>query len=210
MGFSPPLSERSWDSTYGPKQEKAAASIGSGNARLRLSPAQSLRPDPMRRFKVASPAIVSLEDEIAHLRGLDLTVLRSRWQSVTGREAPSHLSRQLLFSMIAYRIQAEALGDLDAVTLRLLKKIGSTHSDHEHMALTAAFEQRRRMLSPGTVLTREWNGQTYRVMVVSEGFAWDGRTYDSLSKIASAITGTQWNGPRFFGLRDRTPAEVAS
>ena len=164
----------------------------------------------MRRSKVASPAIVSLEDEIAHLRGLDLKVLRSRWQSVTGREAPSHLSRQLLFSMIAYRIQAEALGDLDAVTLRLLKKIGSTHSDHEHMALTAAFEQRRRMLSPGTVLTREWNGQTYRVMVVSEGFAWAGRTYDSLSKIASAITGTQWNGPRFFGLRDRTPAEVAS
>ena len=164
----------------------------------------------MRRFKVASPAIVSLEDEIAHLRGLDLKVLRSRWQSVTGRKAPSHLSRQLLFSMIAYRIQAEALGDLDAVTLRLLKKIGSNHSDHEHMALTEAFDLRRRMLSPGTVLTREWNGQTYRVMVVSEGFAWDGRTYDSLSKIASAITGTRWNGPRFLGLRDRTPAEVAS
>ena len=78
--------------------------------------------------KVARPAMASLEDEIAHLRGLDLKVLRSRWQSVTGREAPSHLSRQLLFSMIAYRIQAEALGDLDAVTLRLLKKIGSNHS----------------------------------------------------------------------------------
>ena len=96
----------------------------------------------MRRSKVASPAIVSLEDEIAQLRGLDLKVLRSRWQSVTGREAPSHLSRQLLFSMIAYRIQAEALGDLDAVTLRLLKKIGSNHCDHEHMALTEAFDQR--------------------------------------------------------------------
>ena len=164
----------------------------------------------MRRSKVASPELVSLEDEIAHLRGLELKVLRSRWQSVTGREAPSHLSRQLLFSMIAYRIQAEALGDLDAVTLRLLKKIGSNHCDREHMALTEAFDQRRRMLSPGTVLTREWNGQTYRVMVVSEGFAWDGRTYDSLSKIASAITGTPWNGPRFFGLRDRIPAEVAS
>ena len=162
------------------------------------------------RSKVRGQTEASLEDEIAHLRGLDLKVLRSRWQSVTGREAPSHLSRQLLFSMIAYRIQAEALGDLDAVTLRLLKKIGSSHSDHEHMALTEAFDQRRRMLSPGTVLTREWNGQTYRVMVVSEGFAWNGRTYDSLSKIASAITGTQWNGPRFFGLRDRTPAEVAS
>ena len=112
----------------------------------------------MRRCKVASPALVSLEDEIAHLRGLDLKVLRSRWQSVTGREAPSHLSRQLLFSMIAYRIQAEALGDLDAVTLRLLKKIGSNHSDHEHMALTEAFDQRRRMLSPGRPDARmEWS-----------------------------------------------------
>ena len=162
------------------------------------------------RSKVRGQTEASLEDEIAHLRGLDIKVLRSRWQSVTGREAPSHLSRQLLFSMIAYRIQAEALGDIDAVTLRLLKKIGSNHSDREQMALTETFDQRRRMLSPGTVLTREWNGQTYRVMVVSEGFAWDGRTYDSLSKIASAITGTQWNGPRFFGLRDRTPVEVAS
>ena len=160
------------------------------------------------RSNVRGQTEASLEDEIAHLRGLELKVLRSRWQSVTGREAPSHLSRQLLFSMIAYRIQAEALGDLDPVTLRLLKKIGSNHSDHG--ALTEAFDQRRRMLSPGTVLTREWNGQTYRVMVVSEGFAWDGRTYDSLSKIASAITGTRWNGPRFFGLRDRMPAEVAS
>jgi len=162
----------------------------------------------MRRSKVASSAIASLEDEIAHLRGLELKVLRSRWQSVTGREAPSHLSRQLLFSMIAYRIQAEALGDLDAVTLRLLKKIGLKHSDREHMALTEAFDQRRRMLSPGTVLTREWNGQTYRVMVVSEGFAWDGRSYDSLSTIAFAITGTKWSGPRFFGLRDTKSAEV--
>ena len=128
-GFSPLLSERSWDSICVRKPQKAAASIGSGNAGYGCPPAQSLRPDPMRRpLKVASPAMVSLEDEIAHLRGLDLKVLRSRWQSVTGREAPSHLSRQLLFSMIAYRIQAEALGDLDAVTLRLLKKIGSNHS----------------------------------------------------------------------------------
>ena len=101
------------------------------------------------RSKVRGQTEASLEDEIAHLRGLDLKVLRSRWQSVTGREAPSHLSRQLLFSMIAYRIQAEALGDLDAVTLRLLKKIGLNHCDHEHMALTEAFDQRRRSYRPG-------------------------------------------------------------
>jgi hypothetical protein len=55
---------------------------------------------------------------------------------------------------------------------------------------------------------REWNGHAHRVMVVDQGFAWSGKTYDSLSKVAFAITGTKWNGPRFFGLRDRLPPEV--
>ena len=69
--------------------------------------------------------------------------------------------------------------------------------------LTADFHQRRAELRPGTILTREWNGHTHRVMVVDAGFAWMGKTYDSLSKVAFAITGTKWNGPRFFGLRDK-------
>ena len=58
-------------------------------------------------------------------------------------------------------------------------------------------------LTPGTVLVREWDRQSQRVMVMSDGFAWNGRTYDSLSKVAFAITGTNWNGPRFFGLRNK-------
>lgn len=146
---------------------------------------------------------ISLEQEIAHLRDLELKGLRARWRSVTGREAPPHLSRQLLFAMLAYRIQAEALGDLDPETLRLLQKIGASGSDDDVGALTDAFEQRRRSLLPGTILTREFNGETHRVMVVKNGFAWNGRTYSSLSTIAHAITGTKWNGPRFFALRDR-------
>ena len=121
---------------------------------------------------------------------------------------PPHLSRHLLFAMVAYRIQAEALGDLDADTVRLLKKVGSARSGPEVSPITDAFDQRRRELLPGTILTREWNGHNHRVMVVAEGFAWEGQTYESLSKIAYAITGTRWNGPRFFGLRDRKPAEV--
>jgi hypothetical protein len=58
-------------------------------------------------------------------------------------------------------------------------------------------------LTKGTVLVREWDRQSHRVMVLADGFAWNGQTYDSLSKVALAITGTKWNGPRFFGLRDR-------
>ena len=63
---------------------------------------------------------------------------------------------------------------------------------------------------PGTILAREWNGRMHRVAVLSEGFAWNGKTYPSLSKIALGITGTRWNGPRFFGLRDKPVREVSS
>src|SRR5262249_7796294 len=73
---------------------------------------------------------------------------------------------------------------------------------------TSDFDRRRADLRPGTVLMRAWKGCSHRVKVVDEGFAWNGKTYDSLSKIACAITGTKWNGPRFFGLRDKVTAEV--
>jgi hypothetical protein len=150
----------------------------------------------------------TLDEEIARLRGLAFNGLWARWQSMTGRQAPPHLPRHLVFAMIAYRLQADAWGDLDAATFRLLKRVGKSRSDAEVAPLTAAFDQQRHELLPGTVLTREWNGHIHRVMVTEGGFAWDGNTYDSLSKIACAITGTKWNGPRFFGLRDKRPPEV--
>jgi hypothetical protein len=116
---------------------------------------------------------------------------------VFGGNAPPYLPRHLLFAIIAYRLQAEVFGDLDAETLKLFKKIDLAPSRTEAVPLTEALEQRRRVLSPGTILMRDWNGQTHRVMVVGQGFAWEGTTYDSLSKIAQAITGSKWNGPRF-------------
>ncbi len=59
-------------------------------------------------------------------------------------------------------------------------------------------------LRPGTVFGREWNGRMHRVAVLADGFAWNGKTYPSLSKVAFEITGTRWNGPKFFGLRDKS------
>ena len=112
--------------------------------------------------------------------------------------------------MLAYRLQAEVVGDLDAETVRFLERIELTPSKQAAVPIAQAFEQRTRNLLPGTVLTREWGGQHHRVMVLEGGFAWQGRTYSSLSEIATAITGTKWNGPRFFGLRDRKQAEAAS
>jgi hypothetical protein len=145
----------------------------------------------------------SVEDEIAHLRGLDLKGLRSRWHSVFQRQAPAHLTRHLLFAVIAYRIQADHLGDLDHKTRQVLDRTFSNGTGAAMSARLASLDQKRTELSPGTVLVREWDRQPQRVVVMADGFAWNGQTYDSLSKVAFAITGTRWNGPRFFGLRDR-------
>lgn len=152
----------------------------------------------------------SLNNEIAHLRDLDLKGLRTRWRGVFQGPPPEHLPRHLLIGMLAYRMQAQSYGDLGSATVRLLKQIGSGGAQVDAVGLTAEHEQRRASIKPGTILVREWNGQPYRVMVVDAGFAWSGKTYDSLSKIAFAITGTKWNGPRFFGLRDKPTSEAKS
>jgi hypothetical protein len=145
----------------------------------------------------------SIGDEIAHLRGLDLKGLRSGWQSVFQRPAPDHLPRHLLFAIIAYRIQADRFGDLEHETRQVLDRTDSNEIDSAVSARLVSFDQKRTELTPGTVLVREWDRRSQRVMVMADGFAWKGQTYDSLSKVAFAITGTKWNGPRFFGLRDK-------
>ena len=149
------------------------------------------------------PTKTSIDDEIAHLRGLDLKGLRSRWQSVLQRPAPAHLTRHLLFAVIAYRLQADRFGDVDHATLQVLDRTVAKEEGPAMSARLASFDQKRTEFIPGTVLVREWDRQSQRVMVMADGFAWNGQTYDSLSKVAFAITGTKWNGPRFFGLRDK-------
>ena len=126
------------------------------------------------------------------------------------QQPPYHLPRHLLFAVLAYRLQADELGDLGPATGRLLRQIATGGGTLEASRLTEQFGCRRTELKPGTILMREWNAQTHRVMVVDEGFAWNGETYDSLSKVAFAITGTNWNGPRFFGLRDKISPEAKS
>jgi hypothetical protein len=145
----------------------------------------------------------SIGDEIAHLRGLDIKGLRSRWQSVFQRAAPDHLPRHLLFAIITYRIQADRFGDLDHETRQVLDRGDARNTEVTMSACLVNFDQKRTELTSGTVLVREWDRRSQRVMVMADGFAWNGQTYDSLSKVAFAITGTKWNGPRFFGLRDK-------
>jgi hypothetical protein len=81
--------------------------------------------------------------------------------------------------------------------MQVLDRTDPKESGAAMSARLVRFDQRRTELTPGTVLTREWDRRSQRVMVMADGFAWNGQTYDSLSKVAFAITGTKWNGPRF-------------
>jgi hypothetical protein len=161
-------------------------------ARVRIGPASSDRK--------------TLDVELARLRELDVGALRARWHTLFKQKPPAHLPRHLLYRIVAYRLQADHLGDLDAESKRLLDR-----TESPELMGQRAVDQGRRVaeIKPGTVLGREWNGQMQRVAVVADGFAWNGKTYPSLSKAAFAITGTRWNGPKFFGLRDKPAKDAA-
>jgi hypothetical protein len=160
----------------------------------------------MPRVKIgpALPDRKTLDVEIARLRDLDGGALRARWQTVFRRQPPAHLPRHLLFRTLAYRLQADHLGDLDSESQHLLDDTATPEA-----AGKRAVDGHRTTIdvTPGTILAREWKGHMHRVAVLAEGFAWNGKTYPSLSKIAFAITGTRWSGPRFFGLRERQTKE---
>jgi hypothetical protein len=145
----------------------------------------------------------ALREAVAVLAALDLTGLRLQWRNVFGGSAPAHLPKLLLSRILAYRVQADAIGDLPDALLRTLAGFGPRESGGGSQTGTAGSPwttQPQRRIKPGSVLVREWDGRLHRVMVLEEGFAWEGKTYRSLSKVAGAITGGHWNGPRFFGL----------
>lgn len=126
-------------------------------------------------------------DEIRALTRLDLEGLRAAWRLRYGAP-PTLRSPELLRRMLAWRIQVAAFGGLDADIRRRLK---------QGCPLKPAMPAP----SPGTKLSREWQGAVHEVSVLPDGFSYNGQQFSSLSQIARAITGARWNGPRFFGLR---------
>ena len=138
-----------------------------------------------------------LAAELAQLEELDLGQLRTQYRNRSGRLAPARISRGLLLRILAYRVQAERFGDLRPDTRRMLDRLGQKRADDEHAAPSIDVVGQ---LKPGTMLMREWQGRIEHVMVLGTGFAWQGQSYASLSATALAITGTRWNGYRFFGL----------
>lgn len=125
--------------------------------------------------------------EVRALEALDLRGLRDEWRRRYG-EPPTMRSKELLARLLAWRIQEDALGGLDAATVRLLRA--------ERRAPPVP------VLTPGTRLSREWQGRRHEVDVLESGFRYAGADYRSLSQVARVITGTRWNGLRFFGLRE--------
>jgi hypothetical protein len=120
---------------------------------------------------------------------LNRTVLIEQWRRLYGCLPPKYLSLQLIQSVLAWEEQARVMGGLPAKMLRTL---------HNASGLQTA--KRITTLNTGAVLVREWNGRTYQVSVLEEGFRMDGKDYTSLTAIARKITGAKWSGPRFFGL----------
>jgi len=133
----------------------------------------------------------AIEAEVDQVRSLGIGALRQRWRLMSGAPPPKGLTKDIIARMIADRIQREAFGGLDRETVRLLDRLARGRKP----------DGLNRCLKAGTVLVREYQGERHTVTVVPGGFSWQDSTYLSLSAIARAITGTPWNGPRFFGLR---------
>ena len=116
------------------------------------------------------------------------------WEAAFGSPPPPYLSVAFMRKALAYDALCRMRGGLPSGTRRALRRIADGQ---------AVRESTKQIARPGAHLVREWNGRTYQVEVLADGYRMDGRTFRSLSAIARQITGTTWSGPRFFGLADR-------
>jgi hypothetical protein len=145
------------------------------------------------------PVDPAVEAELDRLTAMPIAGLRVRYREVFRSDPPKAFGPDLLRRSIAHRIQEKAYGSLCRSTQRLLDQMMKACAAKPNGKIVPP-----RRIKPGSVLVREWKGKSHRVMVLAKGFAYDSETYSNLSEIAVLITGTRWNGPRFFGLRSKT------
>ena len=149
---------------------------------------------------MARPTI-DIAAELARLVDLTIFELRGEWRRLHRASPPMRLSRDLLVRGITYKLQERALGGLSKSVLRKLEQ-----TDAAPTGQRSARSHKTISPKPGMRLVREWHGVTHTVLVHADGVEWRDRRYRSLSVVAREITGAHWSGPRFFGLRQRSPA----
>jgi Protein of unknown function (DUF2924) len=143
----------------------------------------------------------NIEQEISRIQTMKIAELRALWRVRMKCEPPKAFGPDLLRRSLAQRLQERAYGGLDPTTARLLNQLIAQSAKNAGKIVLP------RRTKPGTVMVREWKGKRHSVTVSADGFIFDGQNYDSLSEIARLITGTRWNGPRFFGLRSKGQAD---
>jgi hypothetical protein len=134
------------------------------------------------------PVSEAVEHIVADIEALELEGLRKFWRERYGAPPPLR-SEPIMRQLLAWRVQAQAHGGLDETARKALARTGRVQPEGKHLGI-------------GARLTRIWKGREVTVVVEENGFRWEGQLFPSLSAAATAITGSRWNGPRFFGLRD--------
>ena len=147
-----------------------------------------------------------------HQQGVDLldrlytmkpAELRARWREVYRSIAPD-IGPDLLRRGIAYRLQERGQGSLTSATRREIERQIKRLGRDDGVSVSSP------SLKTGTRLVRSWRGKMHQVLVLEDGFEFDGRRYGSLTQIASDITGVHWSGPRFFGLLAKSRGRAAT
>jgi hypothetical protein len=120
------------------------------------------------------------------------------WEELFNKPVPERIRKELMVRILAYRIQEQAFGGLNFKTRRRLDQIANAMGKNQNTAIANIARSK-----PGTRLIRSWQGKTHTVTIEESGYQYQGHQYRSLSEIARHITGTQWSGPLFFGLKSR-------
>jgi len=139
-----------------------------------------------------------IAENLTALAELDTTPLRREWRRLYRSDPPLHIRRDLLVLAIAWKLQERVFGGLTAAQNRKLAGIAEELQKNGDLSGSPAIR-----VKPGTRLVREWRGKTHDVLVLEDGFEWNGERRSSLSAIAREITGVRWSGPRFFGLQQK-------
>ena len=145
------------------------------------------------------PTVEGNGPDIAAIEALGREHCVLAWRKQFGHEPPRHVSVQFMRRVLAYEAQVKTQGGHSTAVRKALERSLKTFRTSEG-TVRATASAPSSALRPGTHLVREWNGRSYQVEVLEDGFRMDGRHYRSLSAIARKITGAHWSGPRFFGL----------